>query len=461
MPIKMKSIPVIIAAMLLVLVVVYFLLQGTILKTAWADESDNGSTIAGVNVSGLDEEEMKEALQQAIDLWVSESITVSDGVSEVQVDPSQFEFDLEGTIDQYEMSVDKPWFAFWASDRVVHLPLQVIVPDELKNTISTVPSWDAEATLNSVATQASFLKEHEISPVLNDLTQIDNERIALSIEEIPTDTNGVSNVVDLLNGTILYPGETFSFISIVGESNANNDAKNFVASLLYDVVLNTEFQIVERHSQEKIPTYLEAGINAAINLQYNKDLKFLNSSTSPVQINAAIEGASLKVELYANEKSKDVLVQVSREEISPRIINRYSEDLAPGQQQLVQEGENGVRAIVTRIISEDGGNVEEQISRDYYAPTNRIVLISAQQFGQTSTPDTTGTTDGNATPNPIDNTGTPGMTNPNTIPNGTQYQDPDTQIDLDNNGLPDMPEGNEEELPEGSYYDKGGNLITP
>lgn len=466
MPLKMK--PIILAALSLILIL-YLCIQGNIFKTASADESDSGSTIAGVKVSGLDENEMKEVLQQAINTWVAEPITVSDGVSEVQVDPSQFVFDLESTVQQYTTTVDKPWFAFWESDRVVHLPLVVTVPDELIDDISSVGSWDAEATANSVATQASFLKEHEIAPVMNDLTQIDNERIALSIEAIPTEATDVSTVANLLNGTILYPGETFSFNTNVGESTANNEAKNFVASLLYDVVLNTEFQIVERHSQEKIPAYLEPGINAKVNIQYNEDLQFLNSSTSPVQINATVEGSNLKVEIFANEKSKDVLVQVSNEEIAPRIINRYSEDLPVGQQQLIQEGTNGMRVVVTRIISESGSTTEEQISRDYYAPTNRIVLLSARQPATTT--DTTGTTDGSVVPNAnTDETGTqtPGTvdpnvnTNPNSVPNTNQNQDSDTQIDLDNNGLPDIPTNeNENELPDGSYYDKGGNLITP
>ncbi|QCR32036.1 VanW family protein [Lysinibacillus sp. SGAir0095] len=459
MPLKIK--PIILAVLSLMLILFLFV-QGNIFKTASADESDSGSTIAGVKVSGLSEDEMKEVLQQAIHTWIAQPITVSDGVNEVQVDPAQFVFDLDATLQSFETTVDKPWYAFWESDRVVHLPLVLTVPEGLMSNIETVQSWDAEATVNSVATQVSFLKEHEISAVLNDLTTIDNERIALSMDAIPTEAMGVSNLVDLLNGTILYPGETFSFISKVGESTANNEAKDFFASLLYNVVLNTEFQIVERHSQEKIPTYLEPGINAAINIQYNEDLQFLNSSTSPVQINATVEGSSLKMEIFANEKNKEVLVQVSNEEIAPRIINRYSENLSVGQQKLVQEGSNGMRVVVTRIISESGSTIEEQISRDYYAPTNRIVLISAQQSEQTTTPDTTGTTDENG--NPIENTETPGITNPatDTVPDGTQNLDPDTQIDLDNNGLPDMPasEG-EEELPEGSYYDKGGNLITP
>lgn len=457
MPLKIKLI---LLAIISICLIGFLLIQGNKLKTASADESDNGSTIAGVKVSGLSENEMKGALQKAIDTWVSQPILISDGVHEVKVDPTQFVYDIESTIAQYQNTVDKPWFAFWSSDRVVHLPLLLTIQEELNDSIATVASWNVEATLNSVTTQASYLKEHLIPAAQKDLSRIENERIAFSIETIPTDAVGVSNIAELLNETILYPGETFSFISIVGKAGANSEAKDFVASLLYDAVLNTEFQIIERHSQEKVPAYLGPGINARINIPYNEDLQFLNSSTNPVRMNTTVEGTDLKVEIYSNEKSKEVLVQTYKEEISPRIINRYSENMASGLEQLVQEGKNGVRVVVTRIISENGSTTEEQIGRDYYAPMNRIVLISAEQPEQTGTADTTGMVDENDSP--TENTDIAGPTNPGIAPNGVGNGDPDTQSDLDNSGLPDMPlnEG-EEDVPEGSYYDKGGNLITP
>ncbi|KGR74034.1 VanW family protein [Ureibacillus sinduriensis] len=454
---KMK--PVLLIA-LSVAVILFLSIQGSIMNTASADESVKGSTIAGVEVSGLDEDEMMEALQLAINSWIAEPMIISDGEHEVQVDPSQLIFDLESTVKQYQTTVDQPWFAFWESEQVVHLPIQVTVSEVIKNDIATQMNWDVEATLNSMTTHASYLKEHEIAAVQKDLTSLENERIALSIETIPNEGAGISDVVDLLNGTVVYPGETFSFITVMGESNATNEAKNFVASLLYDAILNTEFQIVERHAQEKLPAYLEPGINAKINIQFNEDLQFLNSSMNPIKINATVEGPELKLEIYSTEKSKEVLVQTFKEEISPRIINRYSENLSAGQEQLVQEGKNGMRVVVTRIVSERGSTTEEQISRDYYSPTNRIVLISADQPEQAGTTNPADMIDENGYP--ADNTDTTGTANFGPDPNGVDNGDPDTQIDLDNNGLPDMPlnEG-EEDLPEGSYYDKGGNLITP
>jgi len=448
-----KKVKYILVSTLSLVIVLVLSLQGSIFKTAYADKPNAGSTIAGVNVSGLDKDEMTEVLQQAVNKWVSEEIVVSDGEGEVLIDPSQFNFDINATIAQYETTVDKPWYAFWESDRIVHLPLIITIPEEVTTKITEVSGWDKEETLNAISTQTSHLKEHEIKAVVNDL-KIDNERIALSIESIPTEVMDVQAVAELLNSTILYPNDSFSFIGKVGETTANRQAKNFVASLLYDAVLHTEFEILERHAQEKIPTYLEPGINASINIQYTEDLQFLNSSTSAVQINATVEGSNLKIEIYSNEKGKDVLVQTNKEEISPRIINRYSDKLSVGQKRLVQEGQKGVRVVVTRVISESGSRTEEQISRDYYAPTNRIVLVSSKQAVQTTTPNPTESSNNN-------NNGTPSE-NTQTGTNGADINtDPDTQIDLDNNDLPDMNDNGEEALPEGSYYDKGGNLVTP
>ena len=450
---------------ILSVLLVYLCIPDNILKTAYADNAGSGSTIAGISVAGLDGEEMKAVLEEGIQAWITEPITVYGAEQEVLIDATGFTFDVDASVEQFKETVDQPWYAFWASEQTVHLPLQVTVSEEVTATIADFSSWDTEATLNSITTQASYLKEREIEAVLAEFTQIDNERIALSIEEIPTEASGVQEIVEVLNNTILYPGEPFSFIERAGEISANYEGRNFVASLLYDVVLHTEFEIIERHAQEKVPTYLQAGINAAINLPYKEDLQFLNSSTSAVKLNATVEGSTLKVELYANEKNKEVLVQISHEEIEPRIINRYSEDVAIGEAKLLQEGAKGERVIVTRVISESGNTTEEQISRDYYAPTNRILLISARQQSVTNPNSSLGTTDPNV--NLAETVNPNGTTTPDGTQNHNQSNDPDTQIDLDNNGLPDVQsvpgseEEDEEELPEGSYYDKGGNLITP
>ncbi|RHW39490.1 hypothetical protein D1B33_01200 [Lysinibacillus yapensis] len=404
---------------------------------------------------------MKTALQTVIDAWVGERIVVSGGGQEVLIDPSQISFNVEASVAQYEETVDKPWFAFWESERVVHLPLQVTLLEDATNAISKINTWDQEATIQAVTTQISYLKEHEIEAILKDLSQVENERLALVIKELPDGAVDLENIAELLDDTILYPGETFSFIEKVGKTTADREAKNFVASLLYEAVLHTEFEILERRSQEQVPAYSEAGMDAAINIQYREDLQFLNSSKSVAKINAEVDDSQFKVEIYSDTKSKDVLVHILKEDISPRIIHRYSEELPVGGEQLIQEEQKGMRAVVTRSITVNGNTTEESISRDYYAPQNRIVLVSTQQ-------PVSGIPESSVTGNPPENeTEEPSMeTNQDSGDETNQTQnpeyDPDTQLDLDNNDLPDIPLNEDENaLPEGSYYDKGGNIVIP
>ncbi|MER2071734.1 MAG: G5 domain-containing protein, partial [Psychrobacillus sp.] len=118
----------------------------------------------------------------------------------------------------------------------------------------------------------------------------------------------------------------------------------------------------------------------------------------------------------------------------------YSKSLKEGEEELVQEGEPGLRVTVYRTVSDKIGPFEQQvaISKDYYPPKHRIVLTSIETSVSTDS-------------------------------------DPLTDIDLNGDGLPDIektekppsstpgsPNSEEtDELPEGSYYDKAGNIIAP
>lgn len=426
---------------------IYLILPDNQITIAYADEEGKGSTIAGVNVAELERDDMVKAIQEAIDRWITDPIIISGAGKELYLDASTLQFNIEETIDEYEKLVDTPWYAFWASEKVVHIPLHVNDNEEVKTQIAAITVWDTNETYNQVLSQASFLKNHEIEATVSDLSLYENERLSLSIEEIPEDVNGIENIIDVLNYTVVSPGETFSLIQTLGDSGTlvNNEALNFIASMLYDGILQTEYEIVERYPQEEIPTFLEAGREAFINSSQNKDLKFKNSSDHVALIKATIEDTSLKLEIYSDTAGKGVLVQIDKQYVAPRVIYRYSNDLAIGQEELIQEGAEGLRVTVTRTISDIGEVTEQQVSNDYYAPVNRIILKSSRQ------PDTS-----------INSESVPETLQPETPQ--SEESDEELQLDLDGDGLPDYEMEkpiSEDELPPGSYYDKGGNLITP
>lgn len=408
-------------------------------QPALAQGEDQQSTIAGIVVEDLKGDELKQALTEAVNQWASEPLIVSGGGSSLSLNTSIIQFDIDGTISTYESMTKKAWYAFWTSDKVVHLPLQTIDSDMLKNEISNISTWNTEETYSKVMTLASYLRTDEVEAVVEDLSALETDRLALAIEEIPVTAFGVYDIANALNDTIIGPGEAFSFIEALGQNAdlANSEALNFLASILYYSALNMDTEILERHAQPEVPSYLEPGVEAAIDISAEKDLKFMNHSTNPMKLKLTIDNQQLKAEVYTTYKDIDVTMKVVRDEtITPRTITRYTDELAMGQTKELQQGELGLRVSVYRYV--DG--MEELISRDYYTPENRILLKSSRQPVAT-------------------------VQSPNT--------DSDLQMDLDGDGLADVeettPETSEQEvdengnpvLPTGSYYDKGGNLITP
>lgn len=409
-------------------------------QPALAQGEANQSTIAGITVEGLDSDELREALTEGINQWTNEPLIVSGDGSTLSLNRAAIQFDIEGTISTYESMAKKAWYAFWTDDKVVHLPLQTLDSETLKNEIAKISTWNTDETYAKVMTLAAYLRNDEVEAVVEDLATIETDRLALAIEEVPVTAFGVYDIANALNDTIIEAGSTFSFIEALGENInlGNSEALNFVASMLYHHALSMDTEIVERHAQNKVPDYLEPGVEAAIDVSANKDLKFVNRSSNPVKIKLSIDNQQLKAEAYTTYKEVDVSMKVVRDAtITPRTITRYTDQLAIGQMQEIEKGEPGLRVSVYRTIQ----GIEQLISRDYYAPINRILLKSSRQ---------------------------PVTTSPKI--------DADLQMDLDGDGLADVKDdestndtGDQVEVdesgnpvtPPGSYYDKGGNLITP
>lgn len=423
-----------------------------------SDESSKKATIGGIEVGNLKGEELKETLNNAVNDWYSKNLTVAGGGSSIEVSSSSFQFDIESTVNSYEENYRKPWYAFWGDETTVHLPLNILPSELVKNEISNVSAWETDLTYEKVQLNASYLKTDEIEAVVNDLSVLETDRISLSVETLPEGSMGINDLVLALNDTVIDPQTTFSMLEKLGETInlANQEAINFVASNIYSAALNINGEILERYSQNEIPSYLKPGLEAKVDALTNKDLKFSNTASNPVVLKLLVNDGKLQTEVYSPAKETEVDITVSEDEkIQPRTIKRYSEDLAIGRQEQVQEGAEGLRVAVYRTVYGE----QQLVSQDYYPPVNRVIVESSQR---------------------------PEIREPAVIEINTS-NDP---IDLDGDGLPDIDESREsssndsqnsnlqhinsnvsigeqnqdesdDNLPPGSYYDKGGNLITP
>ncbi|SDM79888.1 Vancomycin resistance protein YoaR, contains peptidoglycan-binding and VanW domains [Psychrobacillus sp. OK028] len=422
-----------------------------------AESEDSGSSIGGQQVESLDREEIISLLDSKILEWKQNPILLTGNNTDITLNPEWFLFDVEASVEQFENQTSTSWFSFWESEPTVHLPLQVVMSPELTTLIEANGHLDTEATLEVIKNQVAMLSSEPIVSVALDLSLFQTERIAFDIETITINTNSLNDIISALNDQIIGNGEMFSVNEHIEGINLGNSDEtiNFVASLMYSAVLQTNFEVVERHSQGSIPNYLQPGIEAKISK--TKDLKFVNTNNSPASIKISIKGSELIVEIYSVPSETVAEYQVSENEITPRTIYRYSSKLKPNEEELIQEGEPGLRVLVYRTISDKAGPYEKEdlVSQDYYPPVNRIVLKSSvvPETAITQNPDLEVDLNGDGFADI--------NTNPSTITNTNQTQDSEKEQSNNppNTTSPASGEEDSDGLPEGSYYDKAGNII--
>lgn len=131
------------------------------------------------------------------------------------------------------------------------------------------------------------------------------------------------NAVRLLNSTIVMPGDVFSAQKTLGEFTVNNgyDLGNAfssdgivesigggicqVTTTLYNAILYSGLEVVERHPHRFYVNYVELGRDAAISDKY-KDLKFKNTTSNPIYIYANITNNEISIKIIGKQLSDGV-----------------------------------------------------------------------------------------------------------------------------------------------------------
>lgn len=146
-----------------------------------------------------------------------------------------------------------------------------------------------------------------------------------------SDSNRRANIAraaELINGTVLAPGEVFSFNDTVGyrtKENGFHPAKEYVdgqsvdgigggtcqvSSTLYSAVLYADMSIVERLNHMMTVGYIPLGQDATV-ADDSVDFKFKNSSDYPVKIHAYTSGATITIDIIGTQWDPPRTVKIS------------------------------------------------------------------------------------------------------------------------------------------------------
>jgi len=212
-------------------------------------------------------------------------------------------------------------------------------------------------------------------------------------------TRNIELTVEHIADTVLYPGDIFSFNDIVGQRTAARGFQEamiiadgrFVpglgggicqtSSTIFDALLRTTLEVVERRNHRLTVNYLPPGRDATV-AWGQTDFRFRNNSDFPVRVEAEINGLELTVRLIGT-RLEDYRIEIegvilSRTNFS--VVERITDDLEPGQTYVFSPGMNGVTAeIFQRKYNSDGELISRtSVGISVYNPQQRIIYVGRQ-----------------------------------------------------------------------------------
>ena len=208
-----------------------------------------------------------------------------------------------------------------------------------------------------------------------------------------------------INGTIIKPGEEFSFNKMTGNRTTEKGYKPAgaysngvvvqepgggvcqVSSTLYNAVVFAGLKTTERHAHTYEPSYVTPGEDAMVSYDgyAGPDLRFVNNSKTAVGIKAAYSNQTLTVSIYGNPILEDgVTVSMHSEkikELDPPTPT-YVEDptLEPGVEVVAKAATPGSRW-QTKLITKKNGQVVSDVLLHNSTYTGKAATIKRNTSG--------------------------------------------------------------------------------
>lgn len=188
----------------------------------------------------------------------------------------------------------------------------------------------------------------------------------------PDRTTNLRIAASKVNGTVIVPGGTFSFNSVVGPRTTSRGYKSAaiysegtvvndtgggicqVVTTIYNAAIKANMNITERRNHSFLPTYADPGYDATV-VYGSQDFKFKNSRDYPIKIIASVENGYCTVEIYGlkTENEYDVSIETNIIKTMPKKSSG---------------GSTGYVVDSFRVVRQNGNVISrEKIARDTYS----------------------------------------------------------------------------------------------
>ncbi len=239
-----------------------------------------------------------------------------------------------------------------------------------------------------------------------------------------------------IDGTVLQPGETFSFNDVVGERTAEKGYQEGViyisgnsepalgggvcqvASTIYYCAMYADLEIVHREPHMFFVTYVPGGLDATV-YWGSIDFQFKNSTNYPLRIDAEVSGGKVNIALVGTDENH-YTVEIETE----RTATEPYETITKEGSGSYQSGYTGYTYVITRYVYDQDGNL---VRTDSTADLDNLGGLGTSKYSKRDQVTYTGSYGGNSnnyTPDPT-STPTP-STQPSTEPSTEPTQTPVT-----------------------------------
>jgi vancomycin resistance protein YoaR len=261
----------------------------------------------------------------------------------------------------------------------------------------------AEALLHAAASTA---RAAELPVVRGDSPNLDvDDVLALNIKQLvakfttfhaccqPRVAN-IHRIADLIDGTIVLPGETLSVNAVVGPRTLAN---GFVlapsiedgemvdsvgggisqfATTLFNAVFHGGYDILQRQPHTYYFSRYPMGHEATLGFP-KPDLVFRNDTRAGVLLKTAYTDTSITVKLYGDNDGRRVKPRVSppQDIVDPPLEFLPNDELSPEDEKLREPGQIGWSVIVARFVTFTDGTTKQEQRKVTYKPRPRRVEV--------------------------------------------------------------------------------------
>ena len=204
-----------------------------------------------------------------------------------------------------------------------------------------------------------------------------------------------------VNGTILYPGEEFSYNKVVGERTVANGFKEAhvfaggkvvdglgggicqVSTTLYNTVLMSDLKVTERKAHMMHTGYNEPGKDATV-VYGSIDFRFVNNRKTPIKISMEVKNGVVTSTIYGLKMENEPIIEIKSvilKTIPYTTIEEKDATMNEGTTKVVQSPVNGYVSETYRIEKDASGKEisRKLISKDTYKQTSKIIKVGTKK----------------------------------------------------------------------------------